>query len=347
MPYRAHVVTTDVAARRITSQLLARPKATTPEAVVERVVAVQAQDARGARLAIRARSTGLTVQAVDEALTEKRSLLIAWLNRGTLHLVTASDYWWLHALTAARTVTANERRLRQEGVSPKQATRGIDVVLEAVHTNGPQTRAELRRALDRARVPTEGQALVHVLMAASLHHDLVRGPMRGTAHAFVSARAWLGPPPPPLDRDDALALLTRRYLAGHAPAGPEDLAVWTGLPLADARHAFEQSDVTRVRTPRPLPPPTLLGPFDPLLHGWASREAFVGEHRGIVTTNGLFRPIALVDGKAAATWTLSAGVLTITPLEALNTATRRALERDATDVLRFLALPPRPTRFKD
>jgi hypothetical protein len=341
-------VTTDVAARRIASQLLAGPKATTPEAVVERVVAVQAQDARGARLAIRARSKGLTARTVDEALTEKRSLLITWLNRGTLHLVAASDYWWLHALTASRTVTANERRLRQEGVGPKQATRGIDVVLEAVHANGPQTRSELRRALDRARVPTEGQALVHVLMASSLHHDLVRGPMRGNEHAFVSARAWLGPPPPPLERDDALALLTRRYLAGHAPAGPEDLAVWTGLPLTDARHAFEQSGVPKIRrTPRPLPPPTLLGPFDPLLHGWASREPFVGEHRDIVTTNGLFRPIALVDGKAVATWTLSAGMLTITPLEALSSATRRALERDATDVLRFLALPPRPTRFKD
>jgi hypothetical protein len=96
-----------------------------------------------------------------------------------------------------------------------------------------------------------------------------------------------------------------------------------------------------------LPPPILLGPFDPLLHGWASRGPFVGEHRDIVTTNGIFRPIALVNGKAVATWTLPAGELTITPLEALSSATRRALERDAADVLRFLALPPRPTRFQD
>jgi hypothetical protein len=256
----------------------------------------------------------------------------------------ASDYWWLHALTAVRTVTANERRLRQEGVSPSQAARGVDV-LDAVHTNGPQARNELRRALDAASVPTKGQALVHVLVAASLHHDLVRGPMRGTEHAFVSAAAWLGPPPRPLERDAALALLARRYLAGHAPAQPGDLAVWSGLPLTDARRAFEHAHVAGSRrTPRALPPPTLLGPFDPLLHGWASRAPVVGEHRAIITTNGIFRPIALVDAKAVATWSLAAGVLTIRPLEPLSAITRSTLERDAADVLRFLALPARPAR---
>jgi hypothetical protein len=338
-------VTPDVVAGRLTSQLLAGPKATTPEAVVSRVVAVQAQDGRGARLAIRARSTGLTSQAVDEALTQRRSLVITWLNRGTLHLVTASDYWWLHALTAVRTVTANERRLRQEGVSASQAARGVDVVLDAVHVNGPQTRNELRRALDHAGVPTKGQALVHVLVAASLHHDLVRGPMSGTEHAFVSAAAWLGPPPQPLAREEALALLGGRYLAGHAPAEPEDLAVWSGLPLSDARSALQHARITEVHRPRALPPPMLLGPFDPLLHGWASRAPVVGEHRDIVTTNGIFRPIALVDGKAVATWSLAAGVPAITPLEPLSVITRRTLERDAKDVLRFLALPARAARF--
>ena len=307
---------------------------------------MQAQDARGPRLAIRARSRKVTADAIDDAFTKARSLVITWLNRGTLHLVAAPDYWWLHALTAVRTITANERRLRQEGVSSKQATTGIDVVLDAVNANGPQTRRELRQALDDARVPTKGQALVHLLLAASLHHDLVRGPMRGTEQAFVSAAAWLGPAPRPLDRDDALALLARRYLAGHAPAGPEDLATWSGLPLTDARRALDQTGLTLSRRKaRALPAPTLLGPFDPLLHGWASRAPFVGEHRRIITTNGVFRPFALVEGKAVATWSLAAGKITIAPFEPLDAATQRSLDHDATDVLRFLGLASGPARF--
>ena len=67
--------------------------------MAERLLAVQGQDPRGVRLAIRARTPGLSSADVDRALTEERSVLITWLNRGTLHLVRSEDYPWLHALT--------------------------------------------------------------------------------------------------------------------------------------------------------------------------------------------------------------------------------------------------------
>ena len=79
-------------AERLTAQLLSGPPARDPVTVAERLLAVQGQDPRGARLAIRARTTGLTAADVDRALTEDRSLLITWLNRGTLHLVRSEDY---------------------------------------------------------------------------------------------------------------------------------------------------------------------------------------------------------------------------------------------------------------
>src|SRR5665811_2097592 len=48
--------------------------------------------------------------------------------------------------------------------------------------------------------------------------------------------------------------------------------------------------------------PKLLGGFDPLLHGWVDREPVLGGNRTIVTTNGIFRPFALVGGRAVGTW---------------------------------------------
>src|SRR5438128_3835895 len=96
---------TAVIAERLTAQLLAGPPARDPVAVAERLLAVQAQDPRGARLAIRARTSGLTAADVDRALTEDRTLLITTLNRGTLHLVRSEDYPWLHALTAPTVFT--------------------------------------------------------------------------------------------------------------------------------------------------------------------------------------------------------------------------------------------------
>jgi hypothetical protein len=44
--------------------------------------------------------------------------------------------------------------------------------------------------------------------------------------------------PQPLDRQDALAEIARRYLAAYAPAGPQDLASWSGLKLGEARQAW-------------------------------------------------------------------------------------------------------------
>ncbi len=331
-------------AARLRSQLLSGPRARTPAAVVERLLAVQAQDARGARLAIRARSTGVTAADVDAALG-RRELVIAWLNRGTLHLVTASDYWWLHALTTPRLVTGNERRLRQEGVSPAQAARGVDVVMAAV-AEQPRTREQLREVLEAEKVPTARQALVHILASASFHRDLVRGPMVDGDQAFVSASQWLGPPPPPLDRAEALARLTRRYLAGHAPATAADLAKWAGITLGDARNGFAAlaGELPDRRPARPvaIPPPRLLGPFDPLLLGWASREFVTGSHTGIATTNGIIRPVALVGGQAVATWGLAGGTVTIRPWQRIPKAAVDALTADAADVLRFLGRSERP-----
>ena len=110
-----------VLAERLRAQQLAGRRARDPLAVVERLLAVQAQDGRGARLAIRARSTRLSQRDIDKALTEDRSLLITWLNRGTFHLVRSEDYPWLQALTAPRLRTTNARRQR-----PRRARGGSD-----------------------------------------------------------------------------------------------------------------------------------------------------------------------------------------------------------------------------
>ena len=102
-----------VLAERLAAQLLSGPPAGEVVDVVRRLLAVQAQDPRGARLAIRARSAGLSVADVDRALTDDRSVVITTVNRGTLHLIRSDDYWWLHPLTTPQLMTACARRLRR------------------------------------------------------------------------------------------------------------------------------------------------------------------------------------------------------------------------------------------
>ncbi len=362
------VVGQAVIAQRCAAQLLSGPPERSPLAVVGRLLAVQGQDPRGVRLAVRARSAGLTAADVDRALTAERSLLITWLNRGTLHLVAAEDYWWLHALTAPPMAQGVARRLGQQGVSQADTDRAVGVIDAALAAGGPLTRAELRERIAAAGVRTKGQALVHLLASASLRGLIVRGPMAGREHAYVRVTDWLGPRPAKFgasgfDRAVALAELARRYLAGHGPATGRDLAKWAGLPLGDARRglaaiaaelrgrpdglvalagsAAGHEGADGADSAAELTPPRLLGSFDPLLHGWSDREPILGPHTQVVTVNGLFRPFALVGGRAVATWTLDGGEVALAPFGPMPEPVAAALRADAADVVRFLGLRSR------
>ncbi|HEU4904723.1 MAG TPA: winged helix DNA-binding domain-containing protein [Solirubrobacterales bacterium] len=335
-----------VLAERLTAQGLAGPPLPDPPAVAERLLAVQGQDPRGFRLAARARTEGLSAADVERALAD-RELVVSWLNRGTLHLVRSEDYPLLQALTTPPLFTSCARRLRQEGVSETEAERALEAIGMALGEEGPLTRRQLRERLDSAGVRTEGQALIHLLFLAAVRGLVVRGPTVGKQHAYVLTREWLGETPA-IERDVALAELARRYLAGHQPAGDRDLARWAGLPLRDARAGLaaiapelEQGKDGLVRPkkrppPEEIPPPRLLGAFDPVLLGWTSREDVIGEHTSLVTRNGIFHPFAMAGGRAVAKWGFPGGEVKLQPLEPLPEAVAAALETDAADVTRFL-----------
>lgn len=339
----------DHIARRLTAQQIAGPRARDPVAVAERLLAIQGQDPRGARLAIRARTEGLTTADVDRALTDERTLLITWLNRGTLHLVRSEDYHWLHALTTPPLAAMSARRLSQFGIEPGAADRAVKAIERALADDGPLNRDQLADRVAAAGVRTRGQVMSHIIFRASLRGVLVRGPMVGRQHAYALVRDWLGDPAP-FDRDAALADLARRFLAGHGPADERDLAKWAGLPLRDTRAALgaiageltEEDgglvDLAKRPASADLPPPRLLGAFDPVLLGWTSRDPLVGHHEDAIVAGGMFLPFALVRGRAAARWTIRKGEVVIEPFERLARKDAAALERDAADVVRFLGL---------
>jgi hypothetical protein len=338
------VTTGDVAGRRLAAQLLCGTPARGPVEVAERLLALQGQDPRGARLTVRARTTGRTAADVDRALTQDKSLLITWLNRGTLHLIRSEDYWPLHRLTVKPQFQVGAGRiLARLGVSGGAADRAVGVVEHALAADGPLTRVQVSSGLP----PATGVAL-HVLMLANLRGIAVRGPMVGAQHAYVHVRDWLGAPPPEPDPDVALAWLARRYLAGHGPASDRDLAKWAGLPVTWARRgltaiATELADRTdglaelACSPPGPPdPPPRLLGAFDPLLLGWSSRAPVLGDRQDIVTVNGIFRPFALVGGRAAGIWAYRRGQVELDPFDPLAADVAAALTAEASDVRRFL-----------
>lgn len=132
-------------ARRLTAQLLAGAPAGDPESIAQRLLAVQGQDPRGSRLAVRTRTKGLSGADVDLALTE-------------------------------RGVAAIERSLTSEG---------------------PLTREQLGERISATGVRTQGQALVHLLVLASLRGLIVgwtsRAPLLGAHQAAVTVNGLFRP----------------------------------------------------------------------------------------------------------------------------------------------------------
>lgn len=259
---------------RARAQWLHRP-GRSPEDVVGHLLAVQAQDLRAAKLALRARGEGFGAADVDAALSAG-TLVVAWLNRTTLHLVRAEDYGWLLALTAREAPVLH--RLARLGIHDAEAR--MERML-----HGPLTRAEMAE-----RAGTEGQQTPHLIALAALRGRIVA---TGT-HVY-------GPAPGP-GRDGDLAELGRRYLAAHAPATAEDLARWAGIGLRDARTALAAA-------PAPVPdvapvPPRLLGAFDEYLLGWRDRAFAVPGRlaRLVHPGGGLIRAVATDDALVTGGW---------------------------------------------
>ena len=312
------------------------------------LLAVQAQDLRAARLALRARSRDLTAGAVDEALTADRSLVVAWLGRGTLHLVHRDDYPWLLALTSPKRFRSNERRLQQEGIGADDAARAMAIVETALGDEGPLTREGLSAHLRSHGITTTGQAMPHLLMRSCLLGISVLGPMTGAKQAFALTEDWLGRRPsslPDSERAAMLARLARRYLDAHAPATPADLAGWIGLPLRDARLGFESIAGSDHAPSRPgSVSPRLLPSFDPYLLGWKDRTFMVSDaHRKLVHPGGGVIKASIIHyGEVIGTWThrKKGGRMTLElrPFAGLDDALARALDVDAEDVARFEAL---------
>ena len=85
---------------RLAAQLLHRPRRMAPVDVVRHLLGVQAQVLPAAAMALACRTDGLDAGSVERARGAERSIVLAWMMRGTLHLVAAEDYGWLLGLTA-------------------------------------------------------------------------------------------------------------------------------------------------------------------------------------------------------------------------------------------------------
>ena len=210
-----------------------------PEDVVSLLGAVQSQDYSGAKWALGMRASGSTDRAIDEAFSAGRFLRTHIL-RPTWHFVAPADIRWMLRLTAPHVQKLNAYRYRQLGLDPRTLGRASTLIAKTLEGGRQLTRREIGAMLEHAGISTEGQRLAYIAMNAELEGLVCSGALKGRQHTYALLDERV-PPAPAVDREEALLELTRRFLAGHAPAMLKHYAWWSGLPAADAKAGLEMA----------------------------------------------------------------------------------------------------------
>jgi hypothetical protein len=348
---------------RMRSQRLTGRRPREVAEVVRAVAGLQAQDTPASRLAVRVRGAGLDAATVGRATGQERSVVRTWAMRGTLHMVAATDAGWLVALLGPAFAAGQRRRRRQLGLD-EDLTRRAMRALPEVLAGGPLSRAAVVAGLagQDVRIDPTGQAPAHLVAYAAMHGLICRGPdLDGDEASYVLLDDWVDRSRA-LDPRDPLAELARRYLGGHGPAAPEDLAAWSGLSLGRARRGFEllAGELREVEaggrrmwlpagagTVRPgpgRPVVRLLPRFDDYLLGWRGRDLVLDPRfaRRIQAGGGWIHPAVMVDGRVAGTWRArridGRLDLTVEPFAPLDPDCLPGLEAEAADLGRFLGV---------
>jgi hypothetical protein len=346
----------DVAQRRLSAQGLLAPVLQRAEDVVRLLCAVQAQDYPNAKWALARRTVGVTDEDVEREIASG-TIVRTHVLRPTWHFVLPEDVRWLLDLTAARVSRAMTTYNRKLELDATVFRRTNSVIERALRDGQHFTRAELRTALERARVDVSSvQRLAHVVMQAELDRVVISGAPRGgkLTYALFDSRV---PPSAPRDRDDALRELAWRYFSTRGPATLHDFAWWSGLTVAHAKRGVDMnekmlmremiddracwSDASTAEPRRRRSVAHVLPNYDELFVGFKDRTAFgrrLRLRKNDARVDALMGHMVFVDGQIVGSWRRSSrhhGELELELLTALTVAEQRLVSAETARFRRF------------
>ena len=351
---------TDVFRARLWNSQLLGARAKTAAEVVASLGAVQSQDYAGAKWAIAQRMATPTTNAMLDESFNAGEILRTHVLRPTWHFVAPEDLRWMLALTAPRVHQANAYMYRQLELDAAIFRRASAALVKALEDGAPMTREEISAVYKKHRIVASGPRLAALVMHAELEGLVCSGPLRGKQFTYALLEKRVAKVPR-LDRDEALAGLTRRFFTSHGPAQTRDFAWWSGLTLTDARrgldHAKEHLEEIDVEgaTYWFRPSEKRLGFKAPVLHLLPNYDEFLGSYRDnrasltpevlnrIQDQPGRFVHTIVLNGRVVGGWRREIGkrsvALTVDLFVSLSGSERKALQRAIDAYGAFLDLP--------
>ena len=356
------------------------PAATVLQAARD-MVCLHASDPSSVYISVRARMANGTIEAVDRALFEERTLVRMLAMRRTMFVIPVDEAATIHA-AASLAVARTERRRTEQLVASlgvadvarwmRDAERAA---LAALEKRGEATARQLAEDVPMLREQTvisagktyEGKLGMsgRILLQLAVDGRMVRGRPRGSwlsrQYAWSTIEHWLGRPWEPIPVDEARAAVVRRWLERFGPGTEADIRWWTGWSAGVVRRALGAIEAVEVdldgatghvladdlaATRSPGPWAALLPSLDPTTMGWRDRDWYLGRHRPLLfDLNGNAGPTIWVDGRIVGGWAVrSGGEVATRLLEDVGRAAERTVAAEATRLSEwFDSVQPVPT----
>jgi hypothetical protein len=346
--------------------------------IADDVVALHSTDPVTVFLSAMVRMRHPSVEAVEQALYDERSVIRHHAMRRTLWVGTPDVVRLMHAAATRKLVGPEHRRtaklLEENGIDDPDTwlEDARDQVVAALDEHGPMTARALGDKVPALRhkiVMAPGKkwsatvsAHTRVLLSLGFEGEIVRTKPTGTwingAYTYAAMDDWLDGGLGELGEREAAGELALRWLRAFGPGTSTDLQWWMGWTVAVTRQALADCEAVEIgldEGPGWVAPGddaeaepvgswvALLPSLDPTTMGWKERSWYLPpEAAQAFDRMGNAGPTIWVDGRVAGVWAQTPGGEIRTHFFAKPTAKQAvAVERRVADLAGMLG----ETRF--
>ena len=320
-------------------QFLLKRELVLPLRVIEHLGGLQAQQSRPPFTGLWSRIDGFEAEDLRQLLRD-RKVLRATTMRGTLHLVSKTDFQAWRPLLQPM-LSAGAQSILRDRLQTFDPAAVLSHATERFQ-RGPRTFNALRDELV-AKFPDGDERAMGYFVR--MHLPLSSVPEDDNAFDLVPDVTSQSP-----DGGYIENFITR-YLGAFGPATIADFQAWSGMK--GAKPVFESMNLLTFRdekkrvlydlpgAPRPAPetpaPVRLIAEFDNLVLGHADRSRIVSDayRPRIVTRNLLVLGTFLVNGFVAGTWKRDGKKIKLDPFEPLPPKVKKAVQAEAEALPKF------------
>lgn len=301
---------------RLQNQFLLHQKSTDIHTLASNLGAVQAQDAAMAKWAFGCRNEELTESDFDAAINSGK-LIRTHVMRPTWHITTAEDIGWMLDISAPSLKNQLKTRHTELGITPQLIEQVFKIFEKFLSGNNHLTKENLTEILAENHIQVDSSQMYHLLFLAEIEKFICSGKLYKNKHSYAlySDRVKTNMR---FDRSEAIFKLAKTYFSSRGPASIKDFSWWSGLGIREASVANDligqgfgsfTKDNSIFIFPEhdhlhPGDSAFLLPAFDEFLISYADRSAVITlkDFSKAISSNGIFRPIIVVNGEVAGIW---------------------------------------------